>query len=107
MQDGLKQSWNKEIVFVNPPYSQLAEWIEKCFNEARTNMAHVVMLIPVRSDTKAWHKFVMKANKIVFFRGRLKFGTEKNSAPFPSCLVEFHPWTSAMMPVVDSIENKP
>ena len=102
---GLAKSWNNEIVFVNPPYSKLAEWVEKAYNEAKTNMAHVIMLIPVRSDTKTWHSFVMKSNKIIFIKGRLKFGGNKNSAPFPSCIIEFHPW-SINSPTIDVMSNK-
>jgi len=31
----------------------------------------------------------MQASKIYFVKGRLKFGSQKNSAPFPSLVVEF------------------
>jgi site-specific DNA-methyltransferase (adenine-specific) len=31
----------------------------------------------------------MKANEILFVKGRLKFGGSKNSAPFPSMVVVF------------------
>jgi site-specific DNA-methyltransferase (adenine-specific) len=102
---GLTKSWQDERVFVNPPYSKLALWVEKCYNEAKHNNANVVMLIPVRSDTKTWHKFVMKANKITFVKGRLKFGNSKNSAPFPSCVVEFNPW-SVNSPPIETMDNK-
>ena len=47
------------------------------------------MLIPARTDTKYWHKFVMKASEVYFVKGRLKFGDSKNSAPFPSAVVVF------------------
>ena len=49
----------------------------------------VVMLIPARTDTKYWHDYVMKADEIRFVRGRIKFGDETNSAPFPSAVVVF------------------
>jgi phage N-6-adenine-methyltransferase len=73
--------------FVNPPYSQIAKWVEKAFSEAKGRT--VVMLIPSRTDTRWWHDFVMKAAEIRFIKGRLKFGDAKNSAPFPSCVVVF------------------
>ena len=47
------------------------------------------MLIPARTDTKYWHRYVMKASEIHFVKGRLKFGDSSNSAPFPSAVVVF------------------
>jgi hypothetical protein len=49
----------------------------------------VVLLIPSRTDTVAWHEYVMKADDIRFIKGRLKFGGAKNGAPFPSAIVIF------------------
>lgn len=74
--------------FVNPPYSQLKEWCKACYEHSLKG-ATVVMLIPSRTDTKAWHDYVMKADEIRFIKGRLKFGNSKNSAPFPSAIVIF------------------
>lgn len=80
--------------------------MEKAYNEAKTNFAHVVMLLPVRTDTKWFHEYVMKSNKITFIKGRLKFGNAKNSAPFPSMIVEFRPTWNANGPEIDTILNK-
>lgn len=85
--DGLAAEWGS-TTFVNPPYSKIAAWCEKAYNEALKGKT-VVMLIPSRTDTKYWHEYIMKANEIRFLRGRLKFGNAKNSAPFPSCIVVF------------------
>ena len=89
-EDGLKQRWFGRV-FLNPPYSQVSEWVKKAYYECRVkkNCELVVLLIPSRTDTRWWHKYVMKANEIRFIKGRLKFGNAKNSAPFPSCLVIF------------------
>tara|TARA_R100000700_G_C3127443_1_gene113994 strand:- start:234 stop:428 length:195 start_codon:yes stop_codon:yes gene_type:complete len=47
-------------------------------------------LIPSRTDTKYWHEFIFpNAHKIMFIKGRLKFGGHQNSAPFPSAIVVF------------------
>lgn len=87
--DGLKIEWGNKN-FVNPPYSELKAWCKKAYEESLRGKL-VVMLIPSRTDTAAWHEYVMKAKQIRFIRGRLKFGNSKNSAPFPSCIVVFHP----------------
>ena len=83
--DGLKQSWEWRRVFCNPPYSQIARWAEK-FQEESSRTLLIVALIPARTDTRWWHKYIVEADKIVFLRGRLKFSNSKNSAPFPSAL---------------------
>lgn len=51
--------------------------------------ATVVMLIPARTDTKAFHDYILGRAELRFIRGRLKFGGGVNSAPFPSMLVIF------------------
>ena len=87
--NGLAQDWGGETVFVNPPYRNLSEWVEKAYKESQKPGTKVVMLIPSRTDTKYWHKYVMKASEIHFIKGRLKFGDSKNSAPFPSAVIVF------------------
>lgn len=87
-QDGLAQSWKGETVFCNPPYGrELPKWIKKCHDEAEH--ATVVMLIPARTDTRAFHSYIYGKSEIRFIKGRLKFGNSKNSAPFPSMVVIF------------------
>lgn len=84
---GLESEWGK-CSFVNPPYSNLKAWCKKAYEEAQKGKT-VVMLIPSRTDTSAFHDYCMKADEIRFIRGRLKFGNAKNSAPFPSAIVIF------------------
>jgi len=85
--DGLAIEWGA-CSFVNPPYSDLKAWCKKAYEEWQKGKT-VVMLIPSRTDTEAWHNYVMKATEIRFIKGRLKFGDSKNSAPFPSAVVVF------------------
>lgn len=87
--DALYLPWQTPA-FCNPPYSRIAEWVKKAFDESkRDGGGLVVLLIPSRTDTRWWHEYVMRAKEIRFIRGRLKFGDAKNSAPFPSCVVVF------------------
>jgi len=93
--DGLSQDWGGKTVFVNPPYGRgIHKWIRKAYEESRKEETRVVMLIPARPDTRYWHDYVMKAKEIHLVRGRLKFGTSANAAPFPSAVVVFDcEWT--------------
>jgi len=85
--DGLSIAWGSST-FCNPPYSKIAQWIKKGFDEAALGKS-VVFLIPSRTDTRWWHDYVMKAKEIRFIKGRLKFCGAKFNAPFPSCIVIF------------------
>lgn len=82
--DGLDIEW-KEKNFVNPPYSEIKQFVDKSIEEHKKGKA-VVLLIPARTDTKYFRKLVEYGCDIIFITGRLHFN-ESNSAPFPSCLV--------------------
>ena len=74
---------------MNPPYGrEISKWIEKAYYDHLMG-AVVVCLVPARTDTKYWHKFIFPYATIRFLKGRLKFGDSKNSAPFPSAVVIF------------------
>jgi phage N-6-adenine-methyltransferase len=88
--DGLAQTWAPEVCWMNPPYGrEISAWMRKAHAESLEG-ATVVCLVPARTDTAWWHDYAMRG-RIEFLRGRLKFGDAKNSAPFPSALVVFHP----------------
>ena len=94
--NGLNKSWAGEVVFCNPPYSELEKWMKKCSTEAR-NGAFVVLLCPARTDTIAFHTWIYNPHTqqfrdgvtVRFIKGRLKFQYAENSAPFPSMVVIF------------------
>ena len=89
--NGLIQDWGGQSIFCNPPYGKkIAAWVEKCYHESRKENTKVVLLIPVRTDTAYFHRFIYhKAKEIRFIKGRLKFGNAQHSAPFPSMVVIF------------------
>jgi len=88
--DGLIQDWGGHTAFVNPPYGRkIALWVEKCYHESRKENTKVVMLIPARTDTVYFHKYIYGIAEIRFVKGRLKFGNAQNGAPFPSMVVVF------------------
>jgi phage N-6-adenine-methyltransferase len=94
--DALSMEWSG-VCWMNPPYGRkIGVWLKKAYESTISNDATVVCLIPARTDTAWWHDYVMKANEIRFIRGRLKFGDAKNSAPFPSAIVVFQPFSPPM-----------
>lgn len=91
-EDGLSRGWGKEVCWMNPPYGRgIGKWVQKAYL-ASTFGATVVCLLPSRTDTAWFHKYVMDFAELRFIRGRLKFGQAKNSAPFPSLICVFHPY---------------
>lgn len=85
--NGLEASWKGERVFVNPPYSNILAWMQKCANEASNGCELICALVPVRTDTRWWHNYVQSADLVHFIKGRLKFGDGAGTAPFPSALL--------------------
>lgn len=77
---------NKPI-FLNPPYSNISEWVEWAIINNVISGKHVVILIPARTDTKYFHALLEYGCDLEFIKGRLKFGDSKTGAPFPSVLV--------------------
>ena len=91
-ENGLIKSWKGHSVFVHPPYSRpiQALFIEKCYTEWVINNIDIVLLIPVRTDTIVFHKYIYDYCELRFIKGRLKFSNNKNSAPFPSMICIYH-----------------
>lgn len=100
--DALTTSWvrfgSMSRCWCNPPYSKgrQAKFIAKAAEESKRG-ALVVMLIPARTDTKAFHAHIWDAEKhqpregveVRFLPGRIKFVGAKHGAPFPSMVVIF------------------
>ena len=88
---GLDADWSGETVFCNPPYGrELPHWVEKCAHEALKPDTTVVMLIPSRTDTRWFHRWIYGHAQIRFLKGRLRFethGIAGDAAPFPSMIV--------------------
>lgn len=88
-ENGLLQNWGGQTVFCNPPYSEIAAWVEKAFRESRQDHTVVVLLIPSRTDTRYFHNFIYHRAEVRFVKGRIQFGESKMNAPFPSMVVIF------------------
>lgn len=89
--DGLKQQWFGNV-FVNPPYSKVSEWVDKCAYEiAEGNAETITMLVAARTDTQWWFRLWGAAARIWFLIGRVQFEGAAHPAPFPSAVVQLGP----------------
>ena len=89
-QDALTRSWlddcNGGTVWLNPPYGRAIKSFMAKANEESQGGVRVVALVPARTDTQWWWDSVIH-HEVRFIKGRLKFGNQTNSAPFPSAIV--------------------
>ena len=85
--DGLLQPW-QGLVWLNPPYSNPAPWIETLYHHG-----HGVALLPGDTSTGWFHRWVATADALCFIKDRLRFVREdrglETSARFPSVLVGY------------------
>lgn len=105
---GINTQWyNSSAAFGNPPYSKWQKFVAKAYEQWLKHGFTIVMLLPARTDTKAFHNYIWdKENncpkngiEVRFLQGRLKFEIDgkpvldkkghPQSAPFPSMIVIF------------------
>ena len=79
---------------------EVVDWIIKQL----PNNKHIVLLIPIRSDTKYFHKLLSLNPCIWFIKGRLKYN-DKGSAPFPSVIMSFVKYFSLPYYLHGSVEE--
>jgi len=96
--DGLRQSWAREVCWMNPPYGrEIGGWVDKAI--AESSEAVTVALLPARTDTRWFVRIQDRAHKLWWIPGRLCFVGAKYPAPFPSMIVEFatrEPWENGL-----------
>ncbi len=81
-QDGLKEIWDYQTIYVNPPYgtdrergTAIRHWLAKCSEAHEKYGSEILALVPVATNTGHWKKYVFgKAEAICFlYDTRLKF----------------------------------
>ncbi len=79
---------------MNPPYSNIPQWLRKARDESKDG-ATVVCILPVDSSTKWFHEYIWnnKTNQfkceIRFPDKRYQFGNYSNSAKFATMIAIF------------------
>lgn len=80
--DGLKEEWNFETIYVNPPYgadrergTTIKNWLAKCAKTRKKYQSQILALVPVATNTSHWKQSVFgQANAICFlYDTRLRF----------------------------------
>ena len=63
--DGLKWDWEK-LNWCNPPYDECAKWVKKAHDEMLKGNT-TVMLIPVRTETKYFHDYILWDSRVKIY----------------------------------------
>lgn len=80
--DGLREEWNFESIYVNPPYgadrergTRISDWLRKCADAFERYRAEVIALVPVAANTRHWKESVWaRATAVCFlYDTRLRF----------------------------------
>ncbi len=95
-QDGLVQSWEGEICWMNPPYSNIPSWLYKAAWEMINHNVTTIAILPMDSSTHWFHDFIWDKSthspragiQIRFPDKRYKFNNT-NSAKFATMIVVF------------------
>lgn len=55
--NGLTENWG-EYNWCNPPFDECPKWVKKAFVEQQLGRTSI-LLIPVRTETKYWHDYIL------------------------------------------------
>lgn len=86
-EDGLVTPWSGRLAFVNPPYSDLTQWIGRCADAYENNEVEIVIgLFPARTETTTFRNRVFGKADVLLLPRRLSFYDENRTklppAPF-------------------------
>ena len=87
----LDMDWDNDS-WLNPPYSNVKDWIRKAYHEHLKWNVSILALLFVKTDTKVWHECILHGKaEILFIEGRIHFWKNgkrsKNPAPYPSAFI--------------------
>jgi len=89
--DGLSHEWIAATAYANPPYSRSAAFLRKAVESWTSgNCSTVLLLLPVSTQTEAFHRYVVGSADVFFLRGRIAFESlegRKDVAPFSNMVV--------------------
>jgi DNA-binding XRE family transcriptional regulator len=92
--DGLRDEWQGDFVYCNPPFSAATAWLKRAAEMYDAGKVGVVAtLIPAKVDSVYFQTELAPRCDTIFLRGRLQFGRvageedKATRAPFPAMLV--------------------
>lgn len=86
--DALTMNWNLNF-WMNPPFSRnLKKWVQRAYEQSQKHKVTGVLLLPVRSNTNWWHKYIIDTKtEVRFLKGEIKFNNLKRGLWLPFAIV--------------------
>lgn len=78
--DALTMDWADGWTWCNPPFSHIAPWVKKAYEEAAKG-AWIAMLLPAGVGSNWWRNWVDGNAHVLLLNGRLTFVGE--TTPYP------------------------
>ena len=90
-QNSLVQDWHamKGWQWLNPPFSHLSPWVEKCWRESQVG-ASIACLVPAGVGANWWRDWVDNKAHVIFLNGRLTFAGERTPYPKDCALLLYN-----------------
>jgi len=70
--NGLNQEWNEDF-FMNPPYSEITQWMKKAYTQHLKYNVNGLILVFSKTSVKWWHEYVENKGEVHFQKGRIRF----------------------------------
>lgn len=70
--NALIQEWNEDF-FMNPPYSEITQWMQKAYTQHKKHNVNALILVFAKTSVKWWHEFVEGKAEYHFQKGRIRF----------------------------------
>ena len=73
--DGLREDWSGDVVYVNPPFSDMVTWLKRADQMwIERRVQKIIALVPARTDIGYFHDRIAQVCDVGLMRGRLQFG---------------------------------
>lgn len=89
--DGLSKNWDVNF-WMNPPFGRaIKKWVIKAHDESLKHNVTGVLILPVRSNTQWWHKYIIdRGAEVRFIKGEVKFVGHERGLWLPFAIVIFN-----------------
>jgi len=70
--NALTQEWREDF-FMNPPYSEISQWMQKAYEQHLKYNVNALILVFAKTGVKWWHRYVEGKAEVHFQKGRIRF----------------------------------
>jgi len=70
--NALIQDWREDF-FMNPPYSEITQWMQKAYEQHKKWNVNALILVFAKTGVNWWHQYVEGRAEVHFQHGRIRF----------------------------------